>query len=87
MAFRQLILRPLQLSNPNLRLGDMARRGHVIHYVSPFSVRRALRDGGFDVLLFNSDNNLKHGRESTFFTNFSADKCLFFVAKKTRAKR
>ena len=24
MAFRQLILRPLQLSNPNLRLGDMA---------------------------------------------------------------
>ena len=54
----------------------------MIHYVSPFSVRRALRDGGFDVLLFNSDNNLKHGRESTVFTNFSADRCLFFVAKK-----
>jgi len=82
MVFRQFILRPLGLANPHLNLGDMCRRGMLHHYISPFAVRKDLREGGFQVELFTSDRNIRRRRGPTFFTNFSADICLFYVARK-----
>lgn len=82
MLFRQFILRPLRLANPNLKPGDMIRGGLLHHYVSPFTIKKALRAKGISVELFNSRLNLERARRSSFFTNFSTDNCLFYVARK-----
>jgi len=84
IAFRQIVLKPLRLANPHLQFGDMYRRGMLQRYISPFSLRRDLKRCGFTVELFNGSRNLDRGCRATFFTNFSPDPCLFYVARKVR---
>jgi ubiquinone/menaquinone biosynthesis C-methylase UbiE len=82
MLVRHLLLRPLGLASRELGWGDMVNKEGYFHYRSPFYIRRLLRLAGFKPVLFNSRRNIEAGRDASFFTNFSADICLFFVARK-----
>ena len=66
-------------------LGDKVRQGNYHHYLSPFMLRKLLSCSGFNVFQFNSSKNIEKGRRAQFFTNFSKDKALFYVAKKNLA--
>ena len=82
MYIRHHILKKFAIGNPHLEMGDMIFRGSYHHYLSPFQIRKDLRENGFVFELFNSHRNLKRNKNASFFTNFSADKCLFYVARK-----
>jgi len=84
MFFRHYLLRPIGLSNPNLKLGDMIVRGKYHHYHSPFKLRKMLQAKGFILEFFNSRSNIQKNKPSTFFTNFSTDNSLFYVAWKPK---
>jgi ubiquinone/menaquinone biosynthesis C-methylase UbiE len=82
LLFRTYILKPMGAGNPHLELCDVFSRGTYHRYQSPFSIRRDLKNLGFLIILFNSDRNLQKNKKSTFLTNFSSDRCLFFVGRK-----
>jgi ubiquinone/menaquinone biosynthesis C-methylase UbiE len=82
MFFRHYILNKIGLGNQNLDMGDMVFKGDYHHYLSPFKIRKDLEENGFDLVFFNSHGNIQNYKKSSFFTNFSNDKCLFFVARK-----
>jgi hypothetical protein len=84
MFFRHYLLRPIGLSNPYLELGDMIVRGKHHHYHSPFKIRKMLQAKGFNLEFFNSHSNIQKSKPSTFSTNFSSDKSLFYVARKPK---
>jgi len=66
----------------NWEFGDKLWKGEYYHYINPFRFRKIVRAIGFEIIYFNSSNNLDKGKEATFFTNFSSDIALFFVLKK-----
>jgi len=82
LLLRTYILKPLGIGNPHLELCDVFSKGTYHRYQSPFSIRKDLNDIGFLCKLFNSGCNLEANREASFFTNFSSDKCLYFVVQK-----
>jgi len=79
---RTCLLKALRIGNPYLELGDVFSRGTYHRYQSPFSIWKNLKKVGFVYELFNSKGNLEQNKKPNFFTNFSADKSLFFIARK-----
>jgi len=64
-------------------LGDKIRGGLYIHYLSPFYIKSLVRKIGFELIYFNSSTNILKNKKSNFFTNFSNDRMIFFVLKKS----
>jgi len=85
MSLRYCLLRIFRCGNAKLAFGDMIANDSYHHYVSPFAIRKRLREVGFDVIEFNSKSNIENGRHASLATNFSADKSLFYVARKPYA--
>jgi len=82
MSLRYCLQKLFGYGKVSLDFGDMVSSYSYHHYMSPFSVRRQLRDEGFTVLEFNSKRNIECRRRSSFVTNFSRDKSLFYVVRK-----
>jgi len=82
MCLRHAFLKPLGLSNPNLKFGDMIFGGSYHHYLSPFRLRKMLKETGFLCEFFNSKRNIENNKSPSFLTNFSSDTSLFYVARK-----
>ncbi len=68
---------------PGWEWGDKIRKGWYHHYSTPFSIRKALQQVGLELVYFNSSRNIEKGKRPTFLTNFSPDKSLFFVVRKS----
>ena len=68
---------------PGWEWGDKVRKGLYHHYSTPFGMRKAFQQVGFRLIHFNSSKNVEKGRRASFLTNFSSDKSLFFVVRKT----
>jgi len=82
LLIRTFMLKPIGIGNHHLQLGDVFSKGTYHRYQSTFSIRKDLKKIGFKCELFNSNKNIEQKKKNTFLTNFSADKCLFFVVRK-----
>ena len=73
---------------PGWEWGDKVRKGWYHHYSTPFGIRKILQQLGLELIYFNSIRNIEKGKRPSFLTNFSPDKSLFFVVRKTaRSKK
>jgi len=77
------LLKIFGIGNTYLELGDIISKNSYHHYLSPFKIRKDLLKNGFVFHLFNSHRNLERNKKQNFFTNFSSDKSLFFIAQKS----
>jgi len=68
---------------PGWEWRDKIRKGWYHHYSTPFGVRNALQQARLELVYFNSSRNIEKGKRPTFLTNFSPDKSLFFVVRKS----
>ena len=69
--------------NNSWELGDRLRNGLFMHYLNPFTLKNISQKIGFELLCFNSSANILKGKKANFFTNFSNDKMIYFVLKKS----
>ena len=67
----------------NYELGDKRWRGEYYHYLSPFYLKKLCKHIGFDLVYFNSEKRLVKGKRANWLTNFSGDRMLLYVFRKS----
>jgi len=68
--------------NSQWEFGDKIRKGNYVHYLNPFQIKTLVQNMGFEVLYFNSEKNFLKKKRSSFWTNFSGDRMLYYVLRK-----
>lgn len=72
--------------NSHWEFGDKIRKGNYVHYLNPFKVKTLVKKIGFEILYFNSEKNFLNKKRSSFWTNFSGDRILYYVLRKNQGE-
>lgn len=65
-----------------VEFGDKLWGEMYCHYLNPFRVKADARALGFEVIDFNSEENVHTGKPENFFTHFYGGRMLFYVLRK-----
>ena len=67
----------------SVEFGDKFWGDLYCHYINPFFLKRSSRALGFELVDFNSERNVASGKPATVWTNFSNDRVLYYVFRKS----